>query len=79
MLGEESDVHDNRIFVEERNRRSDRRQVKMDFWFCTRNGFVEQIPLFMPDIFGVSQNPQLFRSPRYLRYFKSNDAMLNIM
>lgn len=45
LLGEESDLHDNRIFLDERNRRSDRRQVKMNsvFFFLpvTRNGFVE--------------------------------------
>lgn len=33
LLGEESDLHDNRIFLDERARRSDRRQVKMNFCF----------------------------------------------
>lgn len=33
LLGEESDLHDNRVFVDERNRRTERRQVKLTFGF----------------------------------------------
>lgn len=33
FLGEESDLHDNRILLDERNRRTDRRQVKLT-WKC---------------------------------------------
>lgn len=34
LLGEESDSPDNRILLEERNRRTDRRQVKMKLCLC---------------------------------------------
>ncbi|XP_070818219.1 mitogen-activated protein kinase kinase kinase kinase 4 isoform X3 [Chaetodon trifascialis] len=45
LLGEESDLHDNRIFLDERNRRSEKRQVRQDHASRQRSADVSVRPL----------------------------------
>lgn len=82
LLGEESDLHDNRVFVDERNRRTERRQVKLTFGFVpnSRNeSVVLSLTFIEPWHFSVnhhkSKSPVQFSTSNCW----SNDGMPNIM